>query len=276
MRGRAQAVLAAVFATGTMIFSWIGAGIVALVTLRRGSSEGSQVLLWAMIPALVLAMWGDTGPVTTLIGVTLAAMVLRNSTSWPYALVAAVVSGLITGFTLLSLGHGYLEEILGLFRDVIEQINSQAAEQGQVAINMPGAAAIAGLLGMSNTFAVIMCLLLARWWQAMLYNPGGFRTEFHALRLPPVMAVLLAAVSMWLWMMGSDYRLWAMITVTPFVFAGLGLVHGLVAQRKLGGNVLVFFYIALFLLHPMKILLMLVAVLDSLINIRERLAQRQA
>jgi hypothetical protein len=274
MRGRTQAALVAAFTIGSVLLAWIGAAVVALVTLRKGSSEGSQVLLWALIPALVLAMWGDTGPVTTLIGVALAAMVLRNSASWSFALVAATASGLITGFLLLSLGHGYLEEILGLFTEVIEQINSQAVEQGQGPIGVPSAAVIAGLLGLSNAFTVVMCLILGRWWQSMLYNPGGFKLEFHQLRLPPMLTILLITVGLLLAAMGPDYVLWASIPAVPLAFAGLGLVHGLVAKRKQKGNVLVFFYIALFLLHPLKALLIVAAVIDSWVNFRARIAAR--
>ncbi len=268
MRGRAQAVLAAVFTIGTVIFSWVGAAIVALVTLRRGSSEGSQVLLWALIPALVLAAWGDTGPVTTLLGVTLAAIVLRNTTSWSLALVAAVASGLLTGLMLLTLGQGYLEEVLGLFTSVIEQINSQADGQEQATIALPTAAMIAGLLGLSNAASVVMCLMLARWWQAMLYNPGGFRDEFHQLRLSPLLVMLLIVVGMGLTALGADYHAWALIVALPLLFAGLALVHGVAARRQLGGGFMAAFYIALLMLHPLKLLLLLLAVVDSLINIR--------
>jgi hypothetical protein len=275
MRGRAEAAIAAVLTTGIVIISWIGAAVVALVTLRQGSSEGSRVLLWALIPAVVLAMMGDTGPVTTLIGVTLAAMVLRNTSSWSMALVAAVASGLITGGLLLSLGQGYLQEVLNLFGEFIEQMNRQAVEQGRAMISAPSAAMIAGVLGLSNAFAVAMCLMLARWWQAMLYNPGGFRAEFHSLRMSPLMTVVLVALSSLFYMLGPDYQLWALITVLPLALAGLGLVHGLVAMSKKSGNVLVFFYIALLLFHPLKMLLVAAAVIDSWINLRERLAKRQ-
>jgi len=30
---------------------------------------------------------------------------------------------------------------------------------------------------------MVLSVFLGRWWQAVLYNPGGFKTEFHAFRL---------------------------------------------------------------------------------------------
>ena len=44
---------------------------------------------------------------------------------------------------------------------------------------------IMGLFAMGQAYAMISFLVLARWWQSQLYNPGGLRAEFHQLRLPP-------------------------------------------------------------------------------------------
>ena len=141
---------------------------------------------------------------------------------------------------------------------------------------MPGTAVIAGLLGLSNAFTVVMCLLLARWWQSMLYNPGGFKLEFHQLRMPPTLTILLVVAGLLVSAIGGDYRLWALIMIVPLGFAGLGLVHGLVEAKGKGSNILVLFYIALFLLHPLKIILIVAAVLDSWLDFRARVRARNA
>ncbi len=73
MRGRMQAVIVAAVATGSVLFAWIGAAVVALVTLRKGTNQGLYVLFWALLPAFIVAWGGDTGPLTTLLGVALAA-----------------------------------------------------------------------------------------------------------------------------------------------------------------------------------------------------------
>jgi hypothetical protein len=271
MRGRTQAVLTAVFATGTVLFAWVGAAAVALVTLRKGPAQGSSVLLWALVPALVLAVWGDIGPVTGLLGTLLVAVVLRMTSSWPLALLAAVFSGLMTGILLLTVGQGYIEELLRMLGEMLAQIDSPSAEQP---VTLPGPSLIAGLLGLSNTFTVVMCLLLARWWQSVLYNPGGFRSEFHALRLPPVVTSGLLVVAILLTMLGPDYRMWALIAAVPLMFVGFALVHGLLAQKQLRSNWLFVFYISWLLLDPLKALLLIAAVIDSWVNIRGRLAAR--
>lgn len=278
MKGRTEAVIAAVLATGTVLFAWVGAAVVALVTLRRGPLEGAQVLAWALLPAGVLAAMGDTGPVTTLLGAILVAAVLRASNAWSWALLAASLSGVLVALLMISIGQGYSEQVVAVFSETLQQLASQAAEPEQAAALLaftPNVQQVAGLLGMMNALSVVLCLMLARWWQALLYNPGGFRAEFHQLRLAPQLTTLLVLVGLTLSAFGADYRLWATIVAIPFMFAGFALIHGIVAKKQLGGNWLVFFYIAWLLVDPLKALLLILAVVDSWIDFRGRLAASQ-
>jgi hypothetical protein len=275
MKGRAQAVVVAIVATTTVLFAWVGAAVVGLVILRHGIKEGLQVLLWALLPALVFASLGDTGPLATMLGTALLAAVLRESRSWPLTLFAAVVSGVITGLALLAFGQAYIEEILRMVGEFLTQLQNQAAKSDakQAALALPTPAQILGLLGLGNALTVTLCLILARWWQALLYNPGGFRQEFHSLRLTPSLTVLLLVTGIALSSLGADYRSWALIFAVPLVFAGFALVHGLVAQKQLNGQWLGLFYAGWFIVDPLKILLLLVVVLDSWIDLRGRLVK---
>ena len=274
MKGRAQAALVAAIATGTVLFAWVGAAVIALVTLRRGSSQGANVLLWSLLPAAVVAAWGDTGPITTLLGVMLAATALRVTSSWSWALMAAVISGVLTALVMITAGAGYVEMIVQLVADTIVELGKQAEISGQqaAAIPQPTAQQIAGLLGLSNAFTVVMCLMLGRWWQGMLYNPGGFQKEFHQLRLLPPLTVVLLVAGIVLASLGADFRIWAVIFAIPFIFAGFALLHGVVAARGLTSKWLVIFYISWLVLDPVKVIVFVLVVVDSWINIRGRLA----
>ncbi|MGK0442630.1 MAG: hypothetical protein ACJA0N_002445, partial [Pseudohongiellaceae bacterium] len=191
MKGRPQAIFVAVLASTTVLFAWVGAAVVALVILRQGFKEGFYILLWALLPAIVMAVVGDTGPLATTLGAAMLAAVLRATTSWPLVLVAAVLSGILTGLALLVFGQAYIEEILRFVSEFFTQIQNQAAAGQPVKLPMPTEAQILGLLGLGNAITVTLCLILARWWQSMLYNPGGFSQEFHKLRLTPPLTVLL-------------------------------------------------------------------------------------
>ena len=69
MRGRMPALLLTVAGAGSLLFCWISAAVVALVTLRKGAGEGAWLLLWALLPAgALLYVLGDSGPLTLLLG----------------------------------------------------------------------------------------------------------------------------------------------------------------------------------------------------------------
>ena len=278
MKGRTEAVMVSALMTGMVLFAWVGAAVVALVTLRKGAEEGSKVLLWTMLPAIFWAAMGDTGPVTTLLATMVAAMALRSTASWPMALSVSAATGLVTTVVLITVGRGYIEQIAVLLNDGLQQIFSQLGQSQQPTAAEPQAQApqpsvlqVASLFGLSNTMMVVVCLVLARWWQALLYNPGGFRQEFHSLRLPPVLASVLLILGVLLSTLGSDYRLLSVILGVPFVIAGVALVHGIVGRLQLSSGWLAFAYIGWLMLTPLKAIVFIAAVLDSWIDFRSRL-----
>lgn len=271
MKGRTQAVIVAALSVGSVLFSWIGASAVALVTLRKGAYQGGMVLLWALLPATAVAYWGDTGPLSMLIGAAAAAAVLRSIMSWPWALVIASAVGLLTSLALVSLGHGILDRVLVLMNEMLQQL--APVQQGEVAVGdvLPTATEFAGLLGLNNAFVVAGCLMLARWWQAMLYNPGGFGEEMRAVRIPPALTVVLIAVGVAVAALGAEYIYWAATLAMPLVIAGFSLVHATARARNISTGWLVLFYIAWLLLGPLKTGLLVIAVADSWMNFRARL-----
>ncbi len=279
MKGRTQAIITVVLATGSVFFAWIGAAVIALVTLRKGTSQGVKVLYWAMIPAVMVAFIGDTAPLTTLLGVMFAAVILRATLSWTAVLTVSTLSGLFTGLIMLTLAEGYIAQIIQFLEQFIQQVSAQqGGEEGRppsMLMAVPSELQVAGLLGVSNAFTIVISLLLARWWQALLYNPGGFKQEFHKLRVPPLMALILLIAIMACWSLGSDYILWAILFALPFLFAGFALAHGIAGWRKLNPDWLAVIYFLWFLFEAVKIAMVAVAVVDSFVDIRGRLPKRQ-
>ena len=271
MRGRREALLVSTMAVALPMFFWLGAAVVGLVTLRKGVREGVFVMLWALLPAAAVAYFGEIMPVAALLGITAVAWVLRLTVSWPWALCASSLLGLVLGGGLLTIGRGYLAQVEKLFADLVAGIGQQAAQKGAetVALTPPGASDIAGMFGLILAMTLVVCLIIARWWQAALYNPGGFRTEFHALRLDRVQALALLLLAFGFGAMGEGFRLWAWMPLVPLLFAGIALVHALAAARGRGGW-LGLFYAALLVLAPLKQFVVVLAAMDSLIDIRGR------
>ncbi len=273
MRGRFHALALTVAGSGSILFCWISAAILALVTLRKGVGSGAQLLLWALLPSgVLLYVVGDSGPISLLLGTYLLAAVLRTTVSLPLAVLSSVAVGALSGLALLLFASGYLEQMLTVFGNFLGSLEQELSKDAQTAVEFarPTASQVAGLMGAGSSMMAIICLMLGRYWQAALYNPGGFGSEFRALRYPPMPALALVVIALALASLGVEYRTWAVIALMPLNFAGLALVHARAKQRGSGQLWMTVFYLAWLLLDPMKLLVVLIAVADSLLDFRRR------
>ncbi len=273
MRGRNQALWVSVIGASTLMFAWLSAAVLALVTLRKGPGEGAYLLAWAILPAgFLLGVFGDAGPLGLILGTTALAVMLRWTVSWQLTLCASSLVGVVTGLGMLWLGVNYLQQLEGFFADFFANLSQQLSQQGGQPIKLtpPGIGTIAGLLGLMNAMSCVLCLLLARWWQALLYNPGGFRAEFHGLRYTPAVSGILLLLVLGVSSLGLGYRPWAVLFALPLSIAGLALVHARAAYRGYGAAYLTLFYLLWVLLDPVKLIVIGLAVADSLVDFRSR------
>ena len=274
MRGRWQALLVTVAGAGSLFFCWISAAVVALVTLRKGAGSGAWLFMWALLPAgTLLYTFGDSGPLALLAGTMVLALVLRATVNLSLAVLASVAVGGVTGLAMAAFGGQYLDQIVVYFGEFLATLEQQLSQGGEpVVLPRPDARQIAGMLGAGSAMTSVLCLLLARYWQAALYNPGGFGGEFKALYYPAVISTALVIAALALASLGMQYRTWAMICVIPLTFAGLALVHARAESRGQGRGWLTGFYVAWLFFDPVKLLVVFFAIADSWLNFRQRWA----
>lgn len=273
MRGRREAVLLAVGGAAIPMFFWVGAAVVGLVTLRRGARDGFVVMLWAALPALVLAWFGEIMPLAALAGTALLAWLLRLTASWPWTLCGAALLGLVLSAGLHLGGGEYLAEVEKMFVTLFEGVAREARDPAAAAaLRAPTAVEIAGMFGVMHSATLVICVALARWWQALLYNPGGLRAELHALRLGGAQVIGLLGAAALLYRLGPGFQVWAWMPLVPLVVAGMGLVHALAAGRA-GAGWLGLMYAALLVLPPVKHLLVVLAAVDGWLDLRRRLVR---
>ena len=198
MNGRFRALLLSVACFGSLLFAWIGAAIVALVTLRKGVQEGIWLLLWAGLPVLILTrVTGDGSSLALLLGTSLLALVLRETVSLSLPALSSVGVALLTGFGLLLFGQSLLVDLAALFEQFFASLQAQAQTQAQglgtqaLTLAVPSTVQLAGLMGTTNGAMCFLCIALARYWQASLFNPGGFGSEFRELRISRTMVFVL-------------------------------------------------------------------------------------
>lgn len=262
-------ILAAVFAVVPMLYV-LSAALVALTTLRHGFTAGTRVLLFAMVGAVV--SWQLSGvPLSMLVLLlsTLLAYVLRVTLSWSRTLIVGALLGIVFAVIAQSLFQEQFNAILSSVQELASGGDQDSAGWMMIDLIKP---VIGFIMLASQYFEAVLALLIARYWQAGLFNPGGFRAEMHLMRFTwQEMALLMVALTVSVQVQPSAILLLGI----PLIFAGIALVHGIVAKLKLGGQWLVAFYIVLALLNQIILPLLILAVLiDSVINIRSRITQR--
>ncbi|CAM5538241.1 hypothetical protein SSTU70S_05906 [Stutzerimonas stutzeri] len=259
-----------------MLF-WLSAAAGSLVLLRRGLNDALSVLVWAVVPALAWWYFGDPRTLLVLLGSLGPALSLRNQASWARVMPCSVGLGLLYVWGLGAVFGEPIAALAGELQKVLPETLSGAYEQfsdeERARLGALLAPVLTGLLAALLQIVTLLSLMLARYWQATLYNPGGFGSEFRALRFPPVVAIMLLVGMLLGPSLGAQFAVLTPLCSVPLVFAGVALMHGLVAQGRLPRFWLVGLYVTLVLfmqlIYP---LLAVLAIVDSLFDFRGRAA----
>jgi hypothetical protein len=290
MRGWSQAtgvaVLCALLSPVLAPLSLVSAAVVALVTLRNGLVPGLQVagaagLATVLVGQLVFGQFVAALAFALLLWVPMLtlALVLRHTRSLPITLQAALLFGVaVVAFYLIAFDDPtaqwktLLETALKGFFDAQE-----FDEETRTALVEGMARWMTGTLAAAYFLQLVASLLLGRWWQSLLYNPGGFRQEFHALRLSRVLAVIALPLFGALFVDGLPAALsyLALPVAAAFFLQGLALAHGQLAAFKAGPGWLIGIYALLVVAPPYAFMALTTAgYADVWMDFRTRVAKR--
>ena len=289
MKGRMQAMaVASSLALLSLILppvSIVSSATVALVTLRRGAYEGLLVLLSASVAAAVLGVivLGDFqfafGYALILwFPVWMLAIVLREGRHLSLALEIASALGIlaVVGFYLFAPQSPaiYWQEMLGRMIEPMLQASEVPAEQIKQTVVMISRY-MTGIIATGSVTGLLLGLLLARWWQSNLYNPGGFGIEYLSLRIPPrftmatIVIFLIAYVSSGVfsevaWNIG-------IILFMLYTFIGTAIAHALIATTKAKRFLLPFFYMLIFVVPHIVLPVAIIGISDTWLNLRKNI-----
>ena len=260
--------------------AWLGFIILGLVTLRVSLKAGIVVLCWILIPGII---WAIMRQPSWLVGlavngglVLILGCILRRYSSWSYVLEIASLLGIVG----ILAAHGVATDLTQWWfvklhaqlqnSNMVGELGLSPADVQQLVKNIARFAT--GFWAALVLLSSILELLVARWWQATLYNPGGLRQEFYQIRISKwLTVVLIAAIA------GALFRYTFLadllpVAVLPFVFAGLSLIHFVTYVKKITMFLLVSVYVVLFLFPQLIVgVLVMIALVDSWINLRQRL-----
>lgn len=287
MRGRLQAMLvASTLALLSLLFppvSIVSSAAVSLVTLRKGAYEGLYVLLISAAAAGVLGVFVVGNYLFALgyslilwLPIWLISIVLREGRSLSLALEIAVWLGVlgVAGIYLFNPEPSALwrQSLNAIFEPMlaapdlpVEKIKQSLETLSHYMTGVMAASSVSGLL---------LGLLLARWWQAVLYYPGGFRQEFLALNTRSTMALFSLAVFAAGWLGSGIWSeaAWniAVILVVLYTFIGTAVVHALLSAMQAKRIFLPLFYLLLFVIPQILLPVALLGIGDTWLNLRKR------
>ena len=273
LRGRLQALIVALIGS---FFPLISSAAIALVTLCKGAKEGTLLFLWVSLALVLLQQAGSENPLLTAVSIVslgltvLSAEVHRVMASWQWTLLAIVVIAVVSaqGFGLLMATS--VSSLVATAQEMLNAVNSQEqdAKLG-IAFTEP---MLLGLVATILAIGCLMSLMLARWWQAGVQNPGGFQQEFHAFTVEAKIALILTAILIAGQFFSKSAQIWFDIAALPLFIAGIALIHYAVKQFGQGKQWLAFLYAGMIIVgKPVTLLLVVLGLTDSLIDLRSRL-----
>lgn len=267
------------------VIQWLGllgGGLVALVGLRQGPVEGLTVSLLAaaallpfglaigapawMLPVGALSLW-------------LPVLVMAWALSRTGSLARGFQLAGLFGAMLVVALHSGEDSALRVGRDLIDEWLMPLLESREGGV--PDEAAldqlalmVPGMLAVAMTAALIVSLILGRWWQAILYNPGGFRAGFHELRHGQLAILAGGALFILAALTGQPLiENLALVAILVLMFQGLAVCHAFVHRRGMGSYWLAPVYVLLTVgTVPVMSLLAALAILDNVIDLRSRFA----
>ena len=277
MRSRLGAVgMVALGALMPLLF-WLSGGLLALITLRRGLAESGIVLVGAialLLPIYAVLLGTPLAVLQPLALIWLPVMGMAQVLRATMSLALTVQIGALVAVAAVVVFHGIYGDPAVFWTQTLEALSDrllteqpgagwdQAVEQ--LAPRLTG-------LWVTNVLAVaVLCLLLGRFWQAMLYNPGGFRSEFHELRFALWFAVG-AGAALIAGTIGGPGLMADLGTIlgAVFILQAVAIAHAIVARRGWHRGWLIGFYLVLpLLLRPV----VLVGLADTFMDFRARLA----
>lgn len=267
MKGRKQATMAVILLGLIPLLNLLNPVIVGLIMLRKGAREAALILAWAILPIGGWAIAGNIVPLIMLLGISGLAWLLRETESWEFTLLAAILIGIAVEF-YLRMRPEMLDLLFAQVDTYLANNNLQQMQQGVQVEEFRRF--ITSLIGSVYMFLAVMLLILSRWMQATLFNPGGFRKEFHSLRIKQKLALVLVGL-----MLMANFGIaipstWMLYLVLPLVFSGIAVIHAVVAMKKLSSMWLTAFYVLIML--PIVVeMVVLLALIDSWYDFRSRL-----
>lgn len=213
-----------------MPLSLMSSAIAGLLVLTRSEREGFVELLGITAIILLLNQFvqnkpGFDIPVTLLLlgPVFICTTILRITQAQGIAIAGAAIFAALFAIAVQVYSGDAVSwwgEWLKVVVQGVEGADYQGFEENGTLRLMNG------LIALILCLAVIISLLLARWLQAKVYNPGGFAKEFQVLQIPGQVTAIVVVLIMIFAVLQSQLMYDLMIVFTlMYFFQGFAILH---------------------------------------------------
>ena len=300
MRGRLQAIALVAMTAFVGLFispvNYIAGAAVALVTLRLGTKEGLLVVAGSAVGVALMGMLGSGDPAHGLVHmlmlgvpVLVIAQVLRQTMSLPLTFQTVALIAIVIVLAIELFGQGWIDEWRVQFEMIISNALEAASKQSGNGINQADLREVmqllgekmSGILGAVFVFSQLVMIIIARNWQAKLYNPGGFTQEFQGLKLGKTAAYVSLAVILTSIIPGSSGDIFSNmigIVMVLYLIQFLAIAHTVIARVAKGKGwsaaLYVLVVIGLFVFPPLLMVMVMVGFADTWVNFRSHIAKQ--
>ncbi len=289
MQGRMQAVVvASVLAMLSLLLSPISilsASAIALVTLRKGQLEGVLVIAGAGIAVALLSgllfggfFFGVAYALGFWMPIWIIAIVLRESGRLSVTFELTLIFGLLVIGAIYLSGSDSAEFWQQSLRLILQPLlassaNNIQSDQIEHWLSFASQYSI-GILVTGTVSTIILSLLVARWWQANLYNPSGFGKEFLSVKSRPLVAYICLGVFL-VAILGAGTicnmaRNMGVLAFFLYLVVGIAVLHVLVSATKSRRFLLPAFYVIVLLIPHALLPVALVGFSDTWQHWRRR------
>ena len=261
--------------------SIVSSAAVALVTLRRGGYEGLYILIASYVLAAILGLviFGSFqfallyGPLIWLI-----AMILREVKELSIAVEITVLFG-VAGIVVFFI---FVNDPAAMWGSILTQMTQPVLENSDVDFPVEKIKQniqffshfMTGGVAAGSVYGLLFGLFLARWWQSVLYNPGGFREEYLSLKVRPKLAIVSIVIAAIAWLMSGVLSeiCWniTILFVVLYTIVGTAILHIVFSTMKTRFFMVPFLYLTLVFVPHMTIVVVIVGVIDTWLDLRSK------
>lgn len=266
------------------LLGWVSAVIIAFSTLRKEYWQGVFVLIAALIPQVALSFLGKSGievisGLSSYILTWILALILREKSDW--GIVLTVCIGIILSVAIAL--RFIFPDLNNFWYHLLQNLYAQA-DQSKHLMQQPNGMQLTTYLKMWSAmmtavilfyqaFFATISLLLGRWWQAKVFNPGGLNQEIRQMQLGYVALGLSALVGLLMAFhikAGFDTIL---VVIMVYFWLGMILVHAFFRRKQQKTGWLWVFYGVLVILFPYSLVFLAgIGISDTFIDFRARYA----